>query len=95
MNGEIPGENILSEPIYVTTKIKKGILTVSLEKYNIYVDNDFLASLEWIEQMGEKIIGFGWGFKGKSFTRVTSEGEWELFPLGIGFGIFATIVYVK
>ena len=95
MNGEIPGENILREPIYVSTKIKKGILIVNLEKYNIYVENDFLASLEWIELMGEKKIGFGWGFKGKSFMRVTSEGEWDKVPLGMGIGIFATLIYVK
>jgi len=95
MNGEIPGENILREPIYVSTKIKKGILTVNLEKYNMYVENDFLASLEWIEVTAENRIGFGVGPKGKSFMRVTSQGDWDIVPLGMGIGIFATILYVK
>jgi len=95
MNGKLPGENILKEPIYASTKIKEGILSVNLEKHNIYVEDDFLAAIEWIGKMGEKTIGFGTGLRGQGFMRVTSQGEWDRIPLGMGIGIFATILYVK
>ena len=94
MNNEHPGETILSEPIYVVTNITKGILTVNLEKYNLYVENDFMVAIEWLEELGEKELRFGMGLKGKSFMRVTSQGDWDRFPLG-SIGIFATILNVK
>jgi len=94
MNNEHPGETILSEPIYVVTNITKGILTVNLEKYNMYVENDFMVALEWLQELGEKELRFGTGLKGKSFMRVTSQGDWDRFPLG-SIGIFATILNVK
>ena len=94
MNNEHPGETILSEPIYVVPNITKGILTVNLEKYNMYVENDFMVALEWLQELGEKELRFGTGLKGKSFMRVTSQGDWDRFPLG-SIGIFATILNVK
>jgi hypothetical protein len=45
--------------------------------------------------MGEKKIGFGLGLKGKSFIREESQGDWFKLPLGLGIGIFATILFVK
>jgi hypothetical protein len=94
MNNEHPAETILSEPIYVDTNITMGILTVNLEKYNLYVENDFMVALEWLQELGEKELRFGTGLKGKSFVRVTSQGDWDRFPLG-SIGIFATILNVK
>jgi hypothetical protein len=94
MNNGVPGENILTEPIYVNTDIKKGILTINIEEYNLYVDNDFMVALEWLEERGEKDVRFGIGLKGKSFMRAAPEGEWDRFPLG-SIGIFATILNVK
>ena len=93
MNNELPGENILVEPIYIVPNIKSGILTVNLEKYNIYVENDFLVALEWLE-FGENKLYLGIGLKGKSFMREASQGDWDRFPLG-SIGIFATILSVK
>jgi hypothetical protein len=95
MNKGLPGENILKEPINFSTKIKDKILTVDLGKYNIYVDDDILVSLEWLEKPGEKIIGFGTGLKSESFMRATCESRWDKFPLGLAIGIFATILYTK
>ena len=94
MNNEHPGETILSQPICFVTNITKGILTVNLEKYNMYVENDFMVALEWLQELGEKELRFGTGLKGKSFMRVTSQGDWDRFPLG-SIGIFATILNVK
>ena len=94
MNNELPGENILSEPVYAVSNIKKGIFTVNLEKYNLYVENDFLVALEWLQQIGEKELRFGMGLKGKSFMRTSSQGDWDRFPMG-SIGIFATILNVK
>ena len=95
MNNGFPNENILQEPINITTKIKDETLTINLEKYNIYIDDDVLISLEWLTEPGGKTIEFGSGFKSESFMRHTCESEWKKIPLGVGIGIFATVIYTK
>jgi hypothetical protein len=93
----VPGENILREPIVITTKVRRGILSVNLEQYNIYVEDDFFVALEWLREMGsEKSIGFGAGILNhNSFHRVVSLGDWEKVPLMVGLGFYATVLYIK
>jgi len=95
MENNVPGENILREPIFVSVKMKKGTLTIDLSEYNISVDGDFLITLEWIQEMGARSIDFGAGLSGTSFVRTASQGEWDKFPMGIAFGIFVTLLYLK
>ncbi|MBA9076946.1 carboxypeptidase-like regulatory domain-containing protein [Rufibacter quisquiliarum] len=45
-----PDQNLLPENIYVTVNEKKrGWIQVDLEPYNLYVQQDFILSLEWID----------------------------------------------
>jgi hypothetical protein len=94
MENGLPGVSILNEPIFVTTKMKKGILSVDLRNYNLYVEDNFFLSLEWIKDLGKKSLNFYFGFTGQqSYSRVTSLGTWEKLPLRLGF--YATVLYEK
>ena len=54
----LPNKNLLKENIFITTTIKEGQLTVDLSEYNIFVEDDFFISLEWIEDLGEGNLYF-------------------------------------
>jgi len=82
---------ILTEPIIVSSTIEKGILKIDLAKYNIYVENDFLVAMEWVE--GVKGVGFGAGLKGISIGRICSWGS--TIQLNFSLGIYATVLYLK
>lgn len=93
MKNEFPSENILLEPIYVTTKIKHGTLIVDLKKYNLVVEEDFFVSIEWIKSLEGHGLYFCGGIinQDDSFSRKTSQGDWKKVPtLGLGFNTIVT-----
>ena len=95
MRNGIPGENILKEPLYITTKIKKGTLKIDLRKYNLIVDDNFLASIEWIKGLKGSNLYFSGGLLNQdSYSRKTSQGNWKKVPT-IGLGIYSTVTYEK
>jgi len=56
----------------------KGILVLDLSDYEIIVNNDFIVSLEYIENLGE--YGFylhGVYNKNPTFMRIVSQGSWK------------------
>lgn len=88
-----PSENILKEPIYLS--FAKEDLTermeVDLTPYNIYVEDDFMVSLEIVKNLGEGELNFSAViFKAKAFFRFTSQSKWEKAP-GISIGVSAKI----
>ena len=87
MHKGMPGKNILTENIYVETDIEQGLLTVDLTKYNIWVEKDFLVSLEWIEDLGEDVLYFSARFLGAPMiARETSQGHWgKITMASLGF----------
>lgn len=93
-NGQ-PDSTLLKEPIYVTTSITSGTLSVDMTKYNILVDTDFLVSLEWIEDYGPNKLYFCVGLMdSNSLWRKTSQDKWQkATPVGIGFN--STVTYEK
>lgn len=93
-NGQ-PDSILLKEPIYVTTSIKSGTLTVDMKKYNLWVDTDFMVSLEWIENYGPNKLYFCVGLMdSNSMWRKTSQDKWQkATPVGIGFN--STVTYEK
>lgn len=93
-NGQ-PDSILLKEPIYVTTSIKSGTLTVDMKQYNIWVDTDFMVSLEWIEDYGPNKLYFCVGLMdSNSMWRKTSQDKWQkATPVGIGFN--STVTYEK
>lgn len=93
-NGQ-PDSILLREPIYVTTSIKSGTLSVDMKKYNLWVNGDFLVSLEWIEDYGPDKLYFCVGLMdSNSMWRKTSQDKWQkATPVGIGFN--STVTYEK
>ena len=87
----LPYENLLKQSVIVQTTIKKGKLSIDLRKYNIIVEEDFFAALEWIEDLGKNGLYFSASFSGSSIiARQTSQGTWEKpgpISLGISVGV--------
>ena len=64
-------------------------------KYNLWVENDFLVTLEWIEDYGKNKLYFCPGLmENNCMYRKTSQDEWHRArPIGIGFN--STVTYEK
>jgi len=91
LKNKMPHENILTENIFVETQIKQGVLTVDLSEYNIVVEDDFMVSLEWIEDLGQDGLYFSMSFFGSPvISKYTSQADWKKAkPIGIGFSVTA------
>jgi len=76
-----PFENILDKNIFIQTNVKKGKVTIDLEKYNIVMQDNFFISLEYVKplsQSGGNEMLFGSGFfNSPSYSRFTSQGDWN------------------
>ncbi len=85
-NGQ-PTENILRKAIYLKypkSAIKKK-LTVHLTPYNIYVEGDFMVSLELVKNLYGQGLFLGTALaNGHTFFRTTSQADWQQIPVGIG-----------
>lgn len=91
-NGK-PGRNVLKDNIIIETEVEEGLVTTDLSQYNITVEDDFLITLEWIEEYEEDKLHFGATIFSKPvWVRSTSQSNWFKVPL-IGIGIKATILY--
>lgn len=88
-----PNQNILKHNIIIETDIEKGLVTTDLTEYDIVVQDDFLISLEWIENYDSSSLTFGAKFFSKPvWSKATSHGKWIKIPI-IGIGLSATILY--
>ena len=84
-----PGENILQEPIYLELPNEPQTIEVDLTPYDIYVEDDFFVSIEWIEDLGVEGLWFSAGVFGKSlYARSASHAQWvKQRALSIGMGV--------
>lgn len=84
-----PEENILQEPIYLELPNEPQTITVDLTPYDIYVEDDFFVSIEWIEDLGVEGLWFSAGVFGKSlYARSASHAQWvKQRALSIGMGV--------
>ena len=88
-----PHENILKENIYLEVPDKKtGWIEVDLEPYNIYLEDDFVVSLEWIDcypkPKNVMYLTLSGGFGGHTvFQKKASQAKWEKFPGAIGMNV--------
>ena len=60
---------------------------MDLRPYNLHIDQDFILSLEWVQDLPEKTksLMFCAGFFGnKVVYRQVAEDVWRDFPIGIG-----------
>lgn len=90
-----PDSIILKEPILIITEQKTGPISIDMKKYNVSVQDDFLVSLEWIEDYGNDKLNFCAGLmNGNCLYRKTSQDNWHnARPVGIG--INSTVTYEK
>ena len=84
-----PGENILTEPIYVSLPNAAETIIVDLAPYDIYIEDDFFFSIEWIEDLGSDNLLFSAGVFGKAvYARSASQSKWvRQKALSIGMGV--------
>lgn len=86
-------ENILKEPIYVTMPKEsvKDEVSIDLESRNIVVNGDFLVTLEHVKNLKDGHLYFCAGLANKTYSRKTSQGEWETVPIGLSISVIADI----
>jgi len=91
IKNKMPHKSILKENIFVESQTKEGVLTMDLSEYNIVVEDDFMVSLEWIEDLGEGGLNFSMAFFGSPVIyRDTSQANWKkMKPFSIGFSVTA------
>lgn len=86
----MPDKLIINENIIVEVPKGSGKLVVDLTPYNIMVEDDFFASLEWIEDSPDsKRIWFSAAlFATPIIARETSQGNWTKMSIaGVGFTV--------
>jgi hypothetical protein len=84
-------ENILEKPIYLEIANPKEEVELDLKPYNLYVEGDFLVTLEHIKDMGEGALYFCTSVIGKTYYRKTSQAVWETVPIGISISVDAQV----
>jgi hypothetical protein len=86
--------NIIKKPIYIklSKDRAKEIITVDLQNEGIIVQGDFLVSLEYVKNLGNGRLSFCSKLvTHTTYYRLTSQGEWQKFPFGVGIGISADV----
>ena len=93
LNQGMPNENLLDETIMIETDIESGRVSIDLKPYDIVMDDDFLVSIEWIEDLGSGELLFSAGFFGSNlYARATSQGTWT--QMGVAaYGMNVEVVY--
>lgn len=89
-----PDKNLLQKPYYFTLKKEQTntSVTLNMDSINLVVDNDFVVSVECLEDVALHTVSFSaLLFNGKCFIRKASQNTWEKHP--IGMGISAEIEY--
>lgn len=84
-----PDENLLKKPIYIHLPNEPQTIKVDLKPFDIYLEDSFFISLEWIEDLGVENLWFSASLFGKQlYARNASQGEWvRQKALGIGMGV--------
>lgn len=86
----MPDKLLINENIIVSVPKNSGRLVVDLTPYNIMVEDNFFASLEWIEDSPDsKRIWFSAAlFATPIISRETSQGTWTKMTIaGVGFTV--------
>lgn len=93
LNQGMPNENLLDETIMIETNIESGKVSLDLKAHDIVMDDDFLVSIEWIEDLGFGELLFSAGFFGSNlYARSTSQGTWT--QMGVAaYGMNVEVVY--
>lgn len=75
----LPGDKIIFENIIERKKIKQGWINIELEKYSVYLEEDFFVGIEIIPDSikPRKIYMGAILTKGNAYMRDSSLGKWE------------------
>jgi hypothetical protein len=86
-------ENILTEPVYVTTTKEEteNTVTIDVRHLNLVIEGNFLVSIETFKDLGPGTLHFPISLLHRSFFRRTSQGSWESFPFGISISAVVDI----
>ncbi|WP_340152927.1 carboxypeptidase-like regulatory domain-containing protein [uncultured Marivirga sp.] len=90
----LPGKSLLKENIIIESDAQEGVLEIDLEDYNIIARDNFVISLEWIEDLGGKDgLTFSASFFGNDlFVRSVSQDSWEKIGI-VSPGMTVTVEY--
>ncbi len=74
--------NILKEPIYLSASQKETETTIEMDisTYNIYVQSDFLLTIEYVKNLGDDGLFFCGSMTKSCYYRETSHGAWKKVP---------------
>ncbi len=88
LKNEIPDSNLLQENVLIGSRRKSGLITVDLLPYGLEVNDDFVICLEFIRPCPNRALFFSAAFLGSIYSRVTSQGNWELIKgFDLGFNV--------
>lgn len=85
----MPGKRLIEKSIIKNTLLKKGWFSVDLTDDNIYLDNDFVVSFEYLPSAQGSIVFAAKMGAADSFLRSSSLGVWRKNALG-GCTIYVT-----
>ncbi|WP_350287405.1 carboxypeptidase-like regulatory domain-containing protein [uncultured Croceitalea sp.] len=86
----LPNRNLLTKNIIIDAKdIEDGWIHVNLEPYDVYVEDDFFVTLEWIQGDGKRKLKFPASLFGPVVVeRETSQAKWNKHTTAsIGFNV--------
>ncbi|MCC8408128.1 carboxypeptidase-like regulatory domain-containing protein [Mucilaginibacter sp. UR6-1] len=84
----IPDQVLQHQNIFVTVRKNDEQISIDLEPYNIYVEDDFLVSLEWIQSARGGVMFSSSFLSGPFIWRETSQARWERVGVGgLGFNV--------
>lgn len=96
--GNRPGENLLTQNIFVTTTVKNAVVTVDLTPYGLVYDQSVFIGLEYVRPIGTQkgsVVHFGGRLGGaRSYVRHTSQSEWMKTPL-LNLGYWVEVCQTK
>lgn len=87
-------ENILLEPIYISLpkSALNNTISIDLSSQYLYVEDDFIVSLEYVRELGEGELMFSASMISQAtYFRETSQGKWNKIPAPIGISINAEV----
>jgi hypothetical protein len=84
----IPDTNILRQPIYYKNigKYPKGsVIIIDMDEQNVFINQDFAVSFEWIKDLGKGGLNFPISFLHRNaVSRKTSQDKWIMTAFGTG-----------
>lgn len=77
----LPGERIIEKSILKRLPAKEGWVSIDLQPFEIYTDEDFYLGIEYLPGAGVDRLAILLGAKlgGSSYSREASLGSWEKF----------------